>query len=148
MPADSRAAVYLTNALTGWSAPKGKQVKLWEGLEERDQADRVKRKEKVLVVLGNPPYNAFAGVQPEDEEEFGRGVNRGSWRSGTSADFNLDNLYVRFLRLAERKIVEQLHRGVVCYISNASYAANKSRRLAREVPARIRRHHDRQLQRR
>lgn len=62
--------VYLTNSLTGWEPPEGPKQKLaWEELEkERDAAEHVKRDEKILVVLGNPPYNAFAGVSPEEEQ--------------------------------------------------------------------------------
>ena len=37
--------------------------------EERDRADRVKQETPVLVILGNPPYNGFAGMAPVDEEE-------------------------------------------------------------------------------
>ncbi len=127
MPPDRRAAIYLTNALTGWEPAKGKQMRLWEGLrEERDNADEVKRKAKVLVVLGNPPYNAFAGVQPQDEGDSVEIYKQGLGTQWRIRKFNLDDLYVRFLRLAERKIVEQSKRGVVCYISNASYVSDKS----------------------
>jgi Type ISP C-terminal specificity domain/N-6 DNA Methylase len=133
MPANSRVGIYLTNALTGWSPKAGKNVKLWEGLkEERDHADRVKRKSKILVVLGNPPYNAFAGVQPQDEDDSVDVYKEGLGSKWHIRKFNLDDLYVRFLRLAERKIVEQLRRGVVCYISNASYASDKSFVVLRE----------------
>lgn len=133
MPEGSRAAVYLTNALTGWSVGKGRQVRLWEGLkEERDQSDQVKRKAKVLVVLGNPPYNAFAGVQPDEEEDSVNAYKEGLRKVWHVRKFNLDELYVRFMRLAERKIVEQSGRGVVCYVSNASYAADKSFVVLRE----------------
>ena len=40
--------------------------------------------------------------------------------------FNLDDLYVRFFRLAERCISENTGKGVVCYISNFSYLADPS----------------------
>ena len=66
-----RVGVYLTNALTGWEPPKGpkQQVMAWAELqEERDAAEHVKRDKKILVVLGNPPYNAFAGVSPQEEQ--------------------------------------------------------------------------------
>ena len=68
---NERVGVYLTNALTGWEPAKGpKQLLLqWAELaEERDAAEHVKRDKKILVVLGNPPYNAFAGVSPEEEQ--------------------------------------------------------------------------------
>ena len=68
-----RVGVYLTNALTGWEPPKGvKATKVFQQFhelqEEKDAAEHVKRDKKILVVLGNPPYNAFAGVSPEEEQ--------------------------------------------------------------------------------
>jgi hypothetical protein len=68
-----RVGVYLTNALTGWEPPKG--VKATPAFEqfhdlkaERDAAEHVKRNKKILVILGNPPYNAYAGISPEEEQ--------------------------------------------------------------------------------
>jgi hypothetical protein len=40
--------------------------------------------------------------------------------------FNLDDLYVRFFRLAERRIAEKTGKGVICYISNFSYLSDPS----------------------
>ena len=40
--------------------------------------------------------------------------------------FNLDDLYVRFFGLAERRIAEKTGKGVVCYISNFSYLGDPS----------------------
>ena len=65
-----RPAIYLTNALTGWEPPTGPKatLPLFPELEqERDQAEHVKREVPILVVIGNPPYNAFAGTSPEEE---------------------------------------------------------------------------------
>src|SRR5207302_5508135 len=46
--------------------------------------------------------------------------------------FNLDDLYVRFFRLAERRIAEVTRRGIVCYISNYSYITEPSFVILRE----------------
>src|SRR5206468_10212127 len=35
---------------------------------ERAGAGKVKRETPILVELGNPPYNAYAGVSPEEEK--------------------------------------------------------------------------------
>ena len=40
--------------------------------------------------------------------------------------FNLDDLYVRFFRLAERRIAEMSGKGVVSFISNFSYLSDPS----------------------
>jgi predicted helicase len=64
MSGTERAGIYLTNALTGWEPPKGpKQHLIFSELEEeRDAAEHVKQNAPILVILGNPPYNGFAGV--------------------------------------------------------------------------------------
>src|SRR5665811_1985179 len=56
-----RAAVYLTNALTGWEKPHDHAHRLpFPELEdERDAAEKVKRDLPILVILGNPPYNGY-----------------------------------------------------------------------------------------
>ena len=63
-----RAGVYLTNALTGWEPSVQKPLPFPELEEERDRAERVKQETPVLVILGNPPYNGFAGMAAVDEE--------------------------------------------------------------------------------
>ena len=98
---------------------------------ERDAAEKVKREARVLVVLGNPPYNAFAGVSPEEEqglvEPYKKGLNTVPAAGGWGIKkFNLDDLYVRFFRLAERRIAEMTGRGIVSFISNFSYLSDPS----------------------
>lgn len=135
-----RVGVYLTNALTGWEPPKGpkQQVMAWAELQqERDAAEHVKRDKAILVVLGNPPYNAFAGISPQEEqglvEPYKVGLNKPPAQGGWGIKkFNLDDLYVRFFRLAERRIAEMSGRGVVSFISNASYLADPSFVVMRE----------------
>jgi predicted helicase len=70
--ANERAGVYLTNALTGWAPPTGpKQHLLIPELEaERDAAEHVKRDAPILVILGNPPYNGFAGLAVDEERDL------------------------------------------------------------------------------
>jgi len=138
--ADERAAVYLTNALTGWGdggvkPPKEKRgvpgqihstLLFPEFAEERDAADRIKREERIIVVLGNPPYNSYAGTSPAEEEGLVDAYKVGLVRDWGVKKFNLDDLYVRFFRLAERQIAERTGRGVVCFISNFSWLGDAS----------------------
>ena len=118
--ADERAGVFLTNALTGWEPTVQKPLPFPELEEERDRAQRVKQDTPVLVILGNPPYNGFAGVAMHEEQELleayrqPTGVKLGDARA-------LNDLYVRFFRMAERRIVEKTGQGVVCFISNYSW---------------------------
>ena len=123
-----RAGVYLTNALTGWEPPDKQKAHLpfQEFEEEREEADTVKRDKPILVVLGNPPYNAFAGVSPTEEDGLVEPYKEGLIKEWGIKKFNLDDLYIRFFRLAERRIAEKSHRGVVCFISNFSYLSEPS----------------------
>jgi len=124
---NERIGVFLTNALTGWEPPKGpkKHLLFPELEEERDAAEHVKRDTPILVILGNPPYNGFAGVSPEEEAGLLEPYKAGLKEWGITKNY-LDDLYVRFFRVAERRIAEMTGRGVVCYISNFSYLSDPS----------------------
>ncbi len=126
--ANERAGIYLTNALTGWEpSVEVAQPFLFPELEmERDAAGVVKQKKPILVMLGNPPYNAFAGVSPTEEDKLVDPYKVGLNTEWGIKKYNLDDLYVRFFRLAERRIAEQTGQGVVCYISNFSYLSDPS----------------------
>jgi len=129
-----RVGVFLTNALTGWEPPEGpkKQLMLPEFAEERDAAEEVKRDKPILVILGNPPYNAFAGVSAVAEKILVEPYKEGLISKWGIKKFNLDDLYVRFFGLAERRIAEKTGKGVVCYISNFSYLGDPSFVVMRE----------------
>jgi len=118
-----RVGVYLTNALTGWEPPKGPKQRLIfpELEEERDAAEHVKRDVPILVILGNPPYNSFAGIARMEEERDLTEAYRTTKRAPAPQGQGLNDLYVRFFRMAERRIVEKTGRGVVCLISNYSW---------------------------
>ena len=116
-----RAGVYLTNALTGWEPRTDKPALLFPELEEeRDRAERVKQERPILVILGNPPYNGFAGMAVDEEREL-TDAYRTTKRVRRPEGQGLNDLYVRFFRMAERRIAERTGRGVVCFISNYSW---------------------------
>ena len=129
-----RVGIYLTNALTGWQPPDEEskqkiqqlQLSFPELNKEREAADEVKRGKPILVILGNPPYNAFAGTSPAEEAGLVEVYKQGLISDWGIKKFNLDELYVRFFRLAERCISENTGKGVVCYISNFSYLGDPS----------------------
>jgi hypothetical protein len=127
---NERVGVFLTNALTGWEPPKEPKKRLLfpELEEERDAAEHVKRDTPILVILGNPPYNAFAGVSPEEEQGLVEPYKEGLVKEWKIKKFNLDDLYIRFFRLAERRITENPKpgRGILCFISNFSYLSDPS----------------------
>ena len=114
-----RAGVFLTNALTGWEPKSDKPLAFPELEEERKRAGRVKLDTPILVILGNPPYNGHPGMAVDDERELTdayrttKSVRRPKGRG-------LNDLYVRFFRMAERRIAKT-GQGVVCFISNYSW---------------------------
>ena len=115
-----RAGVFLTNALTGWEPTVQKPLPFPELEEERDRAERVKQDSPILVVLGNPPYNGFAGMAVEEERELSTAYRTTKLVRRPEGQ-GLNDLYVRFFRMAERRIAEKTGQGVVCFISNYSW---------------------------
>lgn len=133
---DERAGVFLTNALTGWVPVKHpKELVLFsEFTDERDAAEHVKQKEDILVILGNPPYDGYAGMAIEEERALTEAY-RTTKEAPAPQGQGLNDLYIRFYRMAERRIAEgvaqtdeatpgpprQDAKGIVCYISNYSW---------------------------
>ncbi|MGH7288502.1 MAG: hypothetical protein ACREI8_10845 [Myxococcota bacterium] len=162
-----RPAVFLTNALTGWNGDDQIKLNFPELQQEHDQAARAKRGAKIIVILGNPPYNRFAGTALDEEADLVdhyKGVTRVEKKNkkgevrlvqeGESLLYVrwgirkqlLDDLYIRFFRLAERRIGEKAEYGVVSFISNASYLTGRShpiRVAAPELPRGLDRQHER-----
>lgn len=157
---DRRLAVFLTNALSGWHETGDVKLNFPEMREEFDASQKVKRDARIIVVLGNPPYDRFAGAAQAEEAElaahykgihlvqqktkegaikrdaFGRPSMKQSGVSMLYAEFGvrkqlLDDLYVRFFRLAEERIGISADYGVVSYISNSSYLTGRSHPLMR-----------------
>ena len=156
-----RPAVYLTNALTGWNETDQIRLNFPELQQEHEAARTVKRGAPILVVLGNPPYNRFAGTALDEEADLVdhyKGIERVPKRDrngrvvvgadgrpelkqeGESRLYTLwgvrkqllDDLYIRFFRLAEQRIGEVARRGVVSFISNASFLMGRSHPIMRE----------------
>ena len=115
-----RAGIFLTNALTGWEPTVQKPLPFPELEEERERAERVKQDTPVLVILGNPPYNGFAGMAVDEERELSQAY-RTTRQVRRPEGQGLNDLYVRFFRMAERRIAEKTGQGVVCFISNYSW---------------------------
>ena len=136
--ANERPGVFLTNALTGWDkdterGPKQFQMFMPELQEERDRAEGVKHHEKVLVVIGNPPYNGFAGMAVGEEANLKDDYKK-TKKNGVKKPEGqgLNDLYVRFFRMAERRIAEMTGHGIVCFISNYSWLDGLSFTVMRE----------------
>ena len=120
-----RAAIYLTNALTGWEPPSeaAKQQLTFaipEFKQEKEAADGIKQEKKIIVILGNPPYNGYAGLAVEEERDLSNAY-RTTQRAAAPQGQGLNDLYIRFFRMAERRIVEMSGEGIISFISNYSW---------------------------
>ena len=77
----------------------------------------------ILVILGNPPYNGYSGIAKMDEErdlttEYKNPIQGLPIPEGNG----LNNLYIRFFRVAERRIVQNHGgKGIICFISAYSW---------------------------
>ena len=143
---DERAGVFLTNALTGWVPIKSpKDLPFSEFAAERDAADHVKQQEKILVILGNPPYDGYAGMAVEEERNLSEAY-RDTKEAPKPQGQGLNDLYIRFFRMAERRIAEGIPqsdelkpgppredaKGIICFISNYSWLDGLSHTGMRE----------------
>ena len=72
------------------------------------------------MILGNPPYNGYAGMAVDEERVLSEAY-RVTKRVRRPEGQGLNDLYVRFFRMAERRIAEKTGQGVVCFISNYSW---------------------------
>jgi hypothetical protein len=156
-----RLAIFLTNALAGWHDAGDVKLNFPEMRDEFDASQKVKRGAKIIVILGNPPYDRFTGAAQAEEaelvahykgiqlieerdrqsglvkrDEFGRPKKKQRGESLLYKEFGvrkqlLDDLYIRFIRLAEERIGEAADYGVISYITNSSYLTGRSHPLMR-----------------
>ena len=113
-----RVNVFLTDALQMPDKDMGSIGALRWLWEEARAANRVKTETPVMVVIGNPPYNA-------------KSQNLGKWimekiedyREGLDGNANtapLSDDYVKFIRCAEH-FIEKNGRGIIAMITNNSF---------------------------
>ena len=121
-----RLQLYLTNTLDNSA---GGQVKMFPQMQaESDNAYKIKNKEPILVIMGNPPYN-------NKSEE----INRKEWIENLLKDYkenlnekkiNLDDDYIKFIRFAHWKM-ESAEKGIIGIIVNNSFIGGVTHREMR-----------------
>lgn len=122
---NERAPIFLTNALTGWASEPNTPLPYLGFEEERQLSQSVKQKNKILVIIGNPPYDAFAKIEEDADliAPYKKGL-RDEWKI---KKWSFNDLYLRFFRIAERKLADGPDgQGVLCFISNFSYLREPS----------------------
>ncbi len=145
---DERLGIYLTNTLEEARDLAAQLPGLEELVEETKAADRVKQKEKIMVVLGNPPYSGHSANASwrEVTDPVTRKTRREPTWIGTLIDDYkyvdgqplrernskwLQDDYVKFLRFAQWRI-EQTGHGIVGMITNHGYLDNPTFRGMRQ----------------
>jgi hypothetical protein len=119
-----RAGVFLTNALTGWVPEEHPQSEIFEEFRrEREDSEHIKQQDPILVILGNPPYNGYAGIAEMDEERDLTNEYRAPVLGLPAPQGQgLNDLYIRFFRIAERRILGNLDgRGIISLITNNAW---------------------------
>jgi len=121
-----RLGVYLTNSLEGET-----EFQAFPGFidQEAAGANAIKSQGRVMVMLGNPPYNVASS-------------NQGKWIKGLVADYKrglgerniqpLSDDYIKFIRLGQHYI-ERNGRGIVAYICNNAFLDGAIHRRMREA---------------
>ncbi|MFC2411482.1 MAG: type ISP restriction/modification enzyme [Bacteroides sp.] len=106
-----RLGIYLTNSLEGET-----EFQAFPGFIDHEAAgaNAIKRSGRVMVMLGNPPYNVASS-------------NQSKWIKGLVADYkrnlgertinSLSDDYIKFIRLGQHYI-ERNGRGIVAYVCN------------------------------
>jgi len=79
-----------------------------------------------------PPYNGFAGVSPAEEGGLVEPYKVGLADKWDITKNKLDDLYIRFFRIAERRVAEQTGKGIICFVSNSSWLGDPSAVVMRE----------------
>jgi len=131
---DERVNVLLTNSLNGWEPNPDKPKTLYPELaEEQELTEGVKQARRIMVMIGNPPYARFADM-PDNPEQLAliapyKACLRESW--GVKKQL-LDDLYIRFLRLAEWRVAEHGQEGIVSFVTNHSYLTGISHPVMRQ----------------
>jgi len=126
---NKRLGIYLTNSLEQ-TGPQTDMFSLGFAqsiAEEAKQAAVIKNETPIMVVLGNPPYSVSSS-------------NKGEWIQNLIKEYkkdlgerkiNLDDDYIKFIRLAEH-FIEKNKTGIVAMITNNSYIDGITHRQMRK----------------
>ncbi len=140
MPPGERLRVYLTNSLEEATQAVSGPMFAQEIAREAREADDVRSRRPVMVVIGNPPYSGHS----ENKGEWINDLLHGRIESSPEGYFTVDNQrlsernpkwlnddYVKFIRFAQWRI-EQTGEGVLGFVTNHAYLDNPTFRGMRQ----------------
>lgn len=132
LPEDKRLKIYLTNTLNLMRELTQARLPLEQIMQkECEQADDIKKKTDIFVILGNPPYetkvqNVFIEDLVKKDYLNGLGVEKEQKKGVIQDD------YVKFIKFAQWKIENHSKKGIIAYITNNSYLDGLIHRRMRE----------------
>lgn len=125
---DERLQLYLTNTLDN---SETEHVPMFPKMnEEADAAYRIKNRNPILVVMGNPPYNSKS--DPMNSKPWIMKLTSSYKEDLEEKKNNLNDDYIKFLRFAQWKI-DQVDRGIVAVIVNNSFIDGITHRKMRNT---------------
>jgi predicted helicase len=121
---NQRLRIFLTNSLRGASSNVQRRLSFFLD-QEADEADRVKGRMPIMVVMGNPPYRGESQNTNEWIDslihDYKREPSGEKLRERNSKWINDD--YVKFIRFGQM-FVEKNGEGILAYISNHKFIEN------------------------
>lgn len=119
---DRRLKIFLTNALE--NTDNNIEPLFFDFLAtEAKEANRIKKDTPVMVMLGNPPYSNFSSNKSswilEKINDYKEGLNE--------TKINLDDDYIKFIRLGQYYIEKNDGGGILAYITNNSFIDEPTR---------------------
>jgi predicted helicase len=125
-----RLGIYLTNSLEEGF----KQTEMLNGFglaesiaEESKEAEVIKNKTPIMVVIGNPPYS----VSSSNKSKWILDLIKDYKKNLNERKINLDDDYIKFIRFAEH-FVEKNKSGIVAMITNNSFIDGITHRQMRK----------------
>ncbi|MDL0146921.1 N-6 DNA methylase [Campylobacter felis] len=111
---------------------------LMELKDENEKARSIKHKKNLLVILGNPPYNAKSKNKGKEILKLLEIYKKGDIKKEKNIQ-PLDNDYIKFLRFAQWKLLEQKkdslfenNAGLMGFITPNSFLDGRTHRAMRE----------------
>lgn len=136
---NDRLNIFLTNTLDLSQGGLNLEMPLLLLEEECEKSRQIKEKENILVIIGNPPYNNKSKNKDEKILELLKTYKEGL----DEKKLNLDDDYIKFIRFAQWKLLEQnksedlftqnnQKSGLLSFITNNSFIWGRTHRKMRE----------------
>lgn len=126
---DERLKIYLTDTLDN---AQHEGISYFQKMsKEGEEANKIKLKDDILIVMGNPPYSNYSTGEKKQGRQWIADLLDDYKRGLGEKKINIDDDYIKFLRFAQWKIDQNGH-GIVGVITNNSYLDGITHRVMRK----------------